>query len=105
MYQIEQIHTSWSEANAKLEQLKEEQLALSTVVSAHDAKLESDRSALRQLEQEVEDLQSQLLQFSELFEKSEGYGEVLRNAAATWNVRANSWKKACTRAIIVWKSV
>ncbi|AYB43422.1 chromosome segregation protein SMC [Paenibacillus lautus] len=78
VYQIEQIHTSWSEANAKLEQLKEEQLALSTVVSAHDAKLESDRSALRQLEQEVEDLQSQLLQFSELFEKSEGYGEVLK---------------------------
>ena len=77
VYQIEQIHTSWSEANAS-EQLKEERLALSTVVSAHDAKLESDRSAARQLEQEVEDLQSQLLQFSELFEKSEGYGEVLK---------------------------
>lgn len=78
VYQIEQIHGSWSEANAKLELLKEEQLSLSTVVSAHDAKLESDRSALRQLEEEVETVQNQLLQYSESFEKNEGYGEVLK---------------------------
>lgn len=78
VHQIEQIHGAWSEANAKLEQLKEEELTLSTIVSAHDAKLESDRSALRQLEQDVEEIQNQLLQFSENFEKSEGYGELLK---------------------------
>ncbi|WP_106766109.1 chromosome segregation protein SMC [Paenibacillus faecalis] len=78
VYQIEQIHSAWSEANAKLEQLQEEQLALSAVVSAHDAKLESDRLALRQLEEEIELVQNQLLQYSESFEKNEGYGEVLK---------------------------
>lgn len=81
VHQIEQIHESWSEANAKLAKLQEEQLALSTVVSAHDAKLESDRLALRQVEDQIELLQSQLLEYSESYEKSEGYGEVLKERA------------------------
>lgn len=81
VYQIEQIHESWSEANGVLATLQEEQLALSTVVSAHDAKLESDRLALRQLEDQIEILQGQLLEYSESFEKSEGYGEVLKERA------------------------
>ncbi len=81
VYQIEQIHASWSEANAKLAKLQEEQLALSTVVSAHDAKLESDRLALRQVEDQIEGLQGQLLEYSESYEKSEGYGEVLKERA------------------------
>lgn len=81
VYQIEQIHETWSEANNKLAKLKEEELALSTVVSAHDAKLENDRLALRQVEDRIEQLQGQLLEYSESFEKSEGYGEVLRERA------------------------
>ncbi|MFD1178094.1 chromosome segregation protein SMC [Paenibacillus puldeungensis] len=81
VHQIEQIHETWSEANAKLAKLQEEQLALSTVVSAHDAKLESDRLALRQVEDQIEVLQAQLLEYSEKFEKSEGYGEVLKERA------------------------
>lgn len=81
VHQIEQIHASWSEANAKLAKLQEEQLALSTVVSAHDAKLESDRLALRQVEDQIELLQGQLLEYSESYEKSEGYGEVLKERA------------------------
>lgn len=78
VYQIDQIHLSWSEANKKLETLREEQLALSTVVSAHDAKLETERSALRKVEEELEQLQHNLLTYSESFEKSEGYREVLK---------------------------
>ncbi|CAM2898734.1 chromosome segregation protein SMC [Paenibacillus sediminis] len=78
VHQIEQIHKSWSEANDKLALLKEEELQLSTIVSTHDAKLANDRNALRQLEEEVEMLQGDLLEFSESFEKSEGYGEVLK---------------------------
>ncbi|MNO12039.1 Chromosome partition protein Smc [compost metagenome] len=81
VHQIEQIHESWSEANDKLTKLQEEQLALSTVVSAHDAKLESDRLALRQVEDQIEVLQGQLLEYSENFEKSEGFGEVLKERA------------------------
>ncbi|QUL57721.1 chromosome segregation protein SMC [Paenibacillus tritici] len=78
VHQIEGIHTAWQEGNARLELLKTEQLELSTVVSAHDAKLESGRAELRSLEQEVEKLQGQLLHYSEANEKSEGYGELLK---------------------------
>ncbi|MFF2015691.1 chromosome segregation protein SMC [Paenibacillus sp. NPDC058177] len=78
VHQIEGIHTSWQEGNAKLETLRNEQLELATVVSAHDAKLESGRSALRALEAQVEEQQGQLLRYSEAYEKSEGLGEVLK---------------------------
>ncbi|WP_342440046.1 chromosome segregation protein SMC [Paenibacillus sp. FSL L8-0436] len=78
VHQIEGIHTAWKEGNARLETLQVEQLELSTVVSAHDAKLESGRSELRALEAQVEQLQEQLLRYSEANEKSEGYGEVLK---------------------------
>lgn len=81
VHQIEQIHETWSEANGKLSQLQEEQTALSTIVSAHDAKLESDRLALRKVEDQIEILQGQLLEYSESYEKSEGYGEVLKERA------------------------
>lgn len=94
VHQIEQIHSSWSASNAKLSVLQEQQLQLSTIVSAHDAKLESERSDLRKLEQEVETLQSELLQFSEAYEKSEGYGEVLRERKR--NLTANQEQLADT---------
>ncbi|MDQ0494239.1 chromosome segregation protein SMC [Paenibacillus brasilensis] len=87
VYQIEQIHTSWSDATSKLALLKQEQLQLSTVVSRHDAMLESERNELRQLEEQVERLQSDLLQYSEATEKSEGYGELLKER--TRNLQAN----------------
>lgn len=78
VHQIEGIHTAWQEGTTKLESLKDEQLELSTVVSAHDAKLESGRSELRTLEEQIEKQQEQLLRYSEAYEKSEGYGEVLK---------------------------
>ncbi|MDQ0194994.1 chromosome segregation protein SMC [Paenibacillus wynnii] len=78
VHQIEGIHTAWQSGNAQLETLRNEQLELSTVVSAHDAKLESGRSALRQLEEQIEKLQEELLRYSESYEKSEGYGELLK---------------------------
>lgn len=71
----------------KLALLQQEQLQLSTVVSRHDAMLESDRNELRQLEEQVERLQSDLLQYSEATEKSEGYGELLKER--TRNLEAN----------------
>lgn len=84
VHQIEQIHESWSEANAKLTKLQEEQLALSTVVSAHDAKLESDRLALRQVEDRIEQLQAQLLEYSESYEKAKATARCSRNGPKTW---------------------
>ncbi|MCA0754004.1 chromosome segregation protein SMC [Paenibacillus sp. N4] len=78
VHNIEQIHASWTEASAKLERLKQEQLQLSTVVSKHDAHLEKDRQQLRELEAELDQLHELMLQISEDAEKCEGYGEVLK---------------------------
>lgn len=87
VHQIEQIHTSWTDATSRLALLQQEQLQLSTVVSRHDAMLESDRNELRQLEEQVEHLQNDLLQYSENTEKSEGYVELLKER--TRNLEAN----------------
>ncbi|WP_141500804.1 chromosome segregation protein SMC [Paenibacillus luteus] len=78
VHSIEQIHGSWTEANSKLERLKQEELQLSTVVSKHDAHLEKDRHQLRELELALDQLHEAMLQISEDFEKCEGYGEVLK---------------------------
>ncbi|MUT66321.1 chromosome segregation protein SMC [Paenibacillus sp. NEAU-GSW1] len=78
VHNIENVHKSWAEANEKLNRLKREQLELSTVVSKHDAHLEKDRHALRELEEELDRLHESMLQFSEEYEKCEGYGEVLK---------------------------
>ncbi|CAH0122113.1 Chromosome partition protein Smc [Paenibacillus sp. CECT 9249] len=78
VHQIEQIHRSWTEASDKLSQLQQSQLELSTVVSRHDAHLETHRIEMRKLEAELEQLQEKLLHYSEEFEKCEGYGEVLK---------------------------
>src|SRR5690606_30105635 len=50
VHNIETVHRSWEESNQKLEQLKQQQLQLSTVVSKHDAHLENDRQLLRNIE-------------------------------------------------------
>ncbi len=78
VHNIETVHQSWSESNAKLEEYADKQLQLSAVVSKHDALLESDRQQLRKIEQELEELHAAMLQISEDAEKCEGYGEVLR---------------------------
>jgi chromosome segregation protein len=78
VHQIDTVHASWKEAGEKIKLLEREQLALSTVVSRHDAQLEQHRLETRRLEDEVEKLQAEVLTLSEEFEKSEGYGEVLK---------------------------
>jgi chromosome segregation protein len=78
VHQIDLIYSQWTETNARMEQLKKEQLELATVVNAHDAQLETHRWETRRLDEELEKLQETLLGLSEEFEKCEGQGEVLR---------------------------
>ncbi|WP_308639215.1 chromosome segregation protein SMC [Paenibacillus silvisoli] len=78
VHNIETVHKTWSESNARMAKLQEEQLALSTVVSKHDAVLEKDRLKLRELEEALDRLHESMLQYSEDYEKCEGYGEVLK---------------------------
>lgn len=96
VHQIEQLHLSWQQANDKLASLKERELALSTVVSEHDAKLEVHRVELRKLEEELERLQTTLLHYSEEYEKCEGQGEVLRERKR--NLTANEQQMKSTLA-------
>lgn len=78
VHQIDLIYSQWTETNARMEQLRKEQLELATVVNAHDAQLETHRWETRRLDEELEKLQETLLAISEEFEKCEGQGEVLR---------------------------
>ncbi|QYR19805.1 chromosome segregation protein SMC [Paenibacillus sp. sptzw28] len=78
VHNIETVHTSWSDSNLRMAKLQEEKLALSTVVSKHDALLEKDRVKLRELEEALDRLHEAMLQYSEDYEKCEGYGEVLK---------------------------
>ncbi|GGD68628.1 chromosome segregation protein SMC [Paenibacillus nasutitermitis] len=78
VHNIQAVHTSWSEASVRMTRLKEEHLTLSTVVSKHDALLEKDRQKLRELEEALDRLHESMLQYSEDYEKCEGYGEVLK---------------------------
>lgn len=89
VYQIEQIHATWSETNAKLEELRQAQLELSGFVSVHDAQLETDRLEMRKLEENIEQLQQQLLKLSEDFEKCEGHGEVLKERKKNYAANRN----------------
>ena len=78
VHQIETLHSAWSESTNKLEKLQEEQLKLSSVVSKHDAVLESDRLQLREIEAQLDELHRAMLQISEDVEKCEGYGEIIK---------------------------
>lgn len=78
VHQIDTLHSAWSESTKKLEKLQEEQLKISSVVSKHDALLESDRMELREIELQLDQLHQTMLQLSEDVEKCEGYGEVIR---------------------------
>jgi chromosome segregation protein len=78
VHQIGHVHENWKELGGRLERLRAEQAELLAVVSKHDAHLEKDRLALRQIEDETERLHAELLRISEEYEKCEGHGEVLK---------------------------
>jgi chromosome segregation protein len=77
VHQITEVHKTWKEQNELLTQIKDREIELSTIVSAHDAHLETDRFAARKLEDEIDELQRQLLALSEESEKTEVQREVL----------------------------
>ncbi|CAM4255811.1 chromosome segregation protein SMC [Saccharibacillus endophyticus] len=77
VYQIGEIHEAWTAASEKLAELERQRERLAAIVDEHDRTLESDRQALRAVENEIEELQGRLLRYSELSEKSEGYAQLL----------------------------
>ena len=77
VHQITEVHKTWKEQNELLTQIKDHEIELSTIVSAHDAHLETDRFAARKLEEEIDVLQTQLMEMSAESEKTEVSREVL----------------------------
>lgn len=78
VYNIGQLHQSWTEASQSLQKLRDEELRVSAVVSAHDAELEEHRLAIRKLDEQLEALQSELLRTSEELEKTVSAGDLLQ---------------------------
>jgi len=78
VHSIGELHRAWTESTETLKSLRDEELALSAVVSAHDAKLEEQRLYLKKLDESLEALQAELLQTSEELEKAISAGEVLK---------------------------
>jgi len=78
VHQIDQVHMNWNETKRQLEVLEREQVALSTIVSQHDASLEKERLAIRQLEEQLENDQQLLLEVSGEAEKCDGQIGVLQ---------------------------
>jgi chromosome segregation protein len=77
VHQITEVHQEWKVLNDLLQQVKDREIELSTIVNAHDAHLETDRFAARKLEDEIEALQTQLIGFGDESEKTEVQREVL----------------------------
>lgn len=78
VHQIDKVHANWQEAKQKLDVLQQEKIALSTVVSQHDASLEKYRLEIRQMEEQLDKEQQALLEISGEAEKCDGQGEVLK---------------------------
>jgi len=97
VHNIESVHASWTTSTAKLKTLETEQLSLTAIVSKHDALLEKDRMKLRELEATLDSLHESMLQFSEEYEKCEGYGEVLKERKR--NLEQNSEQLTGTLAV------
>lgn len=90
VHNIGELHRTWSEATELLAKLRDEELKLASVVSAHDAELEEQRLALKKLDETLEALQSELLHTSEELEKTISAGDLLkeRRKHAEENVEA-----------------
>lgn len=74
---IGQTHALWQDTIGKLDELQRVQIELSTIVSRHDAQLETQRLELRRSEEELESCNKTLLEISEETEKSEGQRKVV----------------------------
>ena len=69
VHRIEKLHEQWTKACADLDKLKDEQARISAHLSKQDAKLEEERMEARRIEQRLEQLQAELLEWSQKAQK------------------------------------
>ena len=98
VHNIGELHQAWTEANASLTKLREEERHVSAVVSAHDAELEGTRLAIRKLDEQLETLQAELLRTSEELEKTISAGDLLKERRKHAEENAEAQREAARLA-------
>nr|WP_295972020.1 chromosome segregation protein SMC [uncultured Bacillus sp.] len=78
VYEIEELHAKWQAMSDHLEQQKQQEIELSSLLQGKEAKLEELRGQMIVIDESISDLQNVLLETSEELEKLEGRKEVLK---------------------------
>ncbi|WP_449539980.1 chromosome segregation protein SMC [Ferdinandcohnia sp. Marseille-Q9671] len=78
VYEIEDLHEKWENLSKLIEEHKEKELSLNTVLQSKEAKIEELRSGIENTDSSIHELQQLLLRTSEELEKLEGRKEVLK---------------------------
>ncbi len=78
VFEIEDLHSKWESLNQQLEEHKNQEIQLGATIQRDEAKIESHRENVRELDDLISQLQEGLLHSIEDLEKLEGRKEVLR---------------------------
>lgn len=78
VYDIEDLHGKWEALSRILDQHKDDEMKLSSIIQGKEANVEELRDHIAALDESVNDLQNVLLHASEELEKLEGRKEVLK---------------------------
>ncbi|MCH1623813.1 chromosome segregation protein SMC [Fredinandcohnia quinoae] len=78
VYEIEDLHEKWEQLSKLVEQHKEKELGLNTILQKKEAQIEEIRGQMDAADEAVNELQQVLLRTSEELEKLEGRKEVLK---------------------------
>ncbi|ASK63517.1 chromosome segregation protein SMC [Virgibacillus phasianinus] len=76
--EIEQLHSQWQQLLEKSEKEKENELAMKTDIQKKEANLEEERSKINSLDDEIEQVQTSLLETTQKLEQFEGRKHVLQ---------------------------
>src|SRR5690606_5714583 len=78
IYEIEQLHTQWETLKKQLEENRDKEIELSTLIQNSEAEIQELRDKQAALDESIEQLQHILLVTSEELEEIEGRKEVLK---------------------------
>ncbi|WP_071395366.1 chromosome segregation protein SMC [Bacillus tuaregi] len=78
VFEIEELYAKWKSMSEKVEEFKQNEIKLSTLLQGKEAKLEELRDQIAAMDESISQLQNVLLHASEELEKLEGRKEVLK---------------------------
>ncbi|OIJ13195.1 chromosome segregation protein SMC [Anaerobacillus alkalilacustris] len=93
VYEIEELHKSWNEQTRKVEELKRDQLEISSQIKVEEVNIDQYREKMHALDESINELQDILLSTSEQLEKNEGQKEVLKERKKNYHQTKESFLK------------